>query len=40
MVTEMFHVKAWQVISLDASSEELYINVFHVAVEPTAEHIA
>lgn len=37
VVTEMFHVKAWQEISLDESSQELYINVFHVAVAPMAK---
>lgn len=34
IVTEMFHVKAWQESRWDGNSDEFYINVFHVAPRP------
>jgi hypothetical protein len=39
VVTETFHVKAWQEICWDDRREELYINVFHVSVGPMAQRM-
>ncbi|KAJ5749450.1 hypothetical protein N7533_006478 [Penicillium manginii] len=39
VVTEMFHVKAWQEIHRGGGREELYINVFYVSVEPIAQRM-
>jgi hypothetical protein len=39
VVTEMFHVKAWQEIRRGGGREELYINVFYVSVGPTAQRM-
>lgn len=40
VVTEMFHVKAWQEISRGDNSEGWYINVFHVAIGPMDKQTA
>jgi hypothetical protein len=40
VVTEMFHVKAWQEICRGGRREELYINVFYVSVGPMAQRMA
>jgi hypothetical protein len=37
VVTEMFHVKAWQEICRGDGRKELYINVFYVSVGPMAQ---
>jgi hypothetical protein len=39
VVTEMFHVKAWQDIFQDVSPGELCINVFYVSVGPMAKRM-
>ena len=39
VVTEMFHVKAWQEIRRGGRREELYINVFYVSVGPMAQQM-
>ncbi|KAJ5743433.1 hypothetical protein N7533_010535 [Penicillium manginii] len=39
VVTEMFHVKAWQEICRGGRREELYINVFYVSVGPMAQRM-
>jgi hypothetical protein len=39
VVTEMFHVKAWQEIRRGGRREELYINVFYVSVGPMAQRM-
>lgn len=39
VVTEMFHVKAWQELRRGGGREELYINVFYVSVGPTAQRM-
>jgi hypothetical protein len=39
VVTEMFHVKAWQEIHRGGGRKELYINVFYVSVGPMAQRM-
>jgi hypothetical protein len=39
VVTEMFHVKAWQETRRGGGRKELYINVFYVSVGPMAQRM-
>lgn len=37
VVSEMFHVKAWQELSRDENPEEFHMNAFYVALGPMAK---